>query len=50
MLNTAGKFIKPIIDRNTRIATMTDEEKINMIKSRYNLTHGKGIRKKKKRK
>jgi len=47
MLKTASKFLQPISDRNTRIATYTQKEKIEYIKEKYNLTHGKGKRKRK---
>lgn len=52
MLNTANKFLSPIIERNNNIAefkTLSQKEKVEIIKNRYNLTHGKGNRKKKKK-
>lgn len=53
MNNTAqSKFIQPIINRNESIEMMkkglTQEERIKIIKERFNLYHGKGKRKRKK--
>lgn len=50
--NPQSKFIQPIIDRNDSIDLMkrglTQEERIKVIKERFNLYHGKGKRKRKK--
>ena len=47
-----SKFIQPIINRNESIEMMrkglTQEERIEVIKQRFNLYHGKGKRKRKK--
>lgn len=47
MLKTASKFLQPIADRNIRINTYTHKEKVEYIKKKYNLKHGRGKRKRK---
>lgn len=50
MLKTASKFLQPITERNTKIEiynTYTQKEKVAYIKEKYNLSHGKGKRKRK---
>lgn len=49
-LKTVEKLLTPAINHINHITSMNDTEKIEYIKRKYNLTHGKGIRKKKKRK
>lgn len=50
-MNVSNKFIQPIIDRNEEInnmKVMSPEEKLELIKDRFGLHHGKGKRKNKK--
>jgi len=47
---TINKFLSPAIERNNRINNFTTEEKVEYIKAKYNLTHGKGKKKKYKKK
>lgn len=44
------KLLTPAINHINQVSVMSDTEKIEYIKKKYNLTHGKGIRKKKKKK
>ena len=47
-LQTMEKLLNPVIERNRKINRMTKEEKIEYIKQKYGLTHGKGKKKKRK--
>ena len=49
-LSTVNKLLTPAIDHNTMINRMTNKEKLDYIKKKYNLVHGKGKRKKHKKK
>lgn len=49
-LSVANKLLTPAIDHIKMVNSMTDKEKIEYIKAKYNLTHGKGKRKKRKKK
>lgn len=48
-LNVTSKLLAPAIEHNQMINRMTKDEKIEYIKKKYNLTHGKGKRKKNKK-
>lgn len=48
-LETSSKFMQPLLETEIPIECMTDEEKINFIKEKFNLSHGKGKRKKKRK-
>ena len=49
-LSTVNKLLTPAIDHNLMINRMTNKEKLEYIKKKYNLTHGKGKYKKRKNK
>ena len=49
-LSISNKMLTPIIERNKMIRSMTRDEKLEYIKMKYNLNHGKGKRKKSKKK
>lgn len=49
-LKTIEKLLNPAIEYVNNVSHMSTEEKIELIKRKYNLTHGKGNRKKKKKK
>lgn len=49
-MKTINKLLKPAIEYVNMVNSMTDEEKIAYIKNKYNLNHGKGSIKKRKRK
>ena len=49
MFSVTNKLLQPSIEHNRLINTMTPNEKIEYIKKKYNLTHGKGRRKHKKK-
>lgn len=44
-LSVTNKLLYPAIEHNQMINRMTQAEKIDYIKKKYNLTHGKGKRK-----
>lgn len=46
---TTNKLLYHAIERNMMINSMTSKEKVEYIKRKYNLTHGKGKRKKHKK-
>ena len=48
-LSVTNKLLASAIDHNRMKNNMTQEEKIEYIKKKYNLTHGKGKRKKNKK-
>lgn len=48
--NVNNKFLAPLIETNKAISEMSKEERIEFIKVKYNLTHGKGKRKSKNKK
>ena len=50
MSGVNDKFLTPIIETNKFISEMTKEERIELIKTKYNLRHGKGKRKSKNKK
>ena len=49
-LNTLYKLFEPLTTRNIMLSTETEEERRERIRRKYNLYHGKGLRKKKKKK
>lgn len=48
-LDYANKYIRPMLEHKAELEAMTKKEKINYIKDKYGLHHGKGKRKRKKR-
>lgn len=51
-MDIANKFFQPLYDRaeeRESVQLMTTDEKINYMKNKYNLHHGKGKRKHKKK-
>jgi hypothetical protein len=48
-LSVTNKLLASAIEHNIMKANMTQEQKIEYIKKKYNLTHGKGKRKKNKK-
>ena len=48
-LSITSKLLSPAISHVNMINKMTDSEKIEYIKKKYNLTHGKGKRKRRKK-
>ena len=48
-LSVTSKLLTPAIEHNRLKNSMTQEEKIEYIKKKYNLTHGKGKRKRTKK-
>lgn len=46
----AERVISPLIRRNAMIASLTPQEKSEIIKAKYGLTHGNGKRKRKTKK
>lgn len=49
-MKMAEKFIQPIFDRSGFFMHASQEEKIEVLKYKFNLSHGKGKRKSKKKK
>ena len=49
-LSISHKMLTPIIEKNRMIRSMTKDEKLEYIKMKYKLNHGKGKRKKSKKK
>ena len=48
-LSVTNKLLSPAIEHTKMINAMTDKEKIQYIMKKYNLTHGKGKRKRHKK-
>lgn len=49
-LRLANKVIRPMLERKAEIEEMTIQQKIEVIKETYNLSHGNGKRKRKRKK
>lgn len=48
-LDVTTKLLTPAIEHNKMVNSMTSDEKIRYIMKKYNLTHGKGKRKRNKK-
>ena len=48
-LDVATKLLSPAIEHNRMVNLMTTDEKLKYIMKKYNLTHGKGKRKRHKK-
>lgn len=48
-MKTIEKLLAPSINHNIEVSHMTNKEKIEYIKKKYGLVHGKGKRKKNKK-
>lgn len=49
-LDHMANLMRPLTDRNETLGVETPDEKLNRIKARYGLYHGKGKKKKQKSK